>query len=49
MEAKVRVQYVSLAGRVLDEALEAPLSNQPLSHSRKSPRLFTTIDLPAQW
>ena len=33
----------------LEEALDAPLSNQPLSHSRKSPRLFTNIDLPVQW
>ena len=46
--ASVR-SFVAGKAALLDEALEAPLSNQPLSHSRKSPRLFTTIDLPAQW
>ena len=32
--------FVGKAASLLEEALDAPLSSQPMSHSRKSPRLF---------
>ncbi len=34
--------FVGEAAPLLEEALDAPLSSHPLSHSRKSPRLFSS-------
>ena len=33
--------FVGESAMLLEEALDAPLSSHPLTHSRKSPRLFS--------